>query len=76
VIIELAKKGKKNILVFAPSFVTDCLETVVEIGVEYRDLFIEHGGENLQMADALNDSDSWVDALHQILMGKHEMARK
>jgi protoporphyrin/coproporphyrin ferrochelatase len=70
VIIDLAKKGKKNILVFAPSFVTDCLETVVEIGIEYRDLFIEHGGETLQMADALNDSDSWVDALYQILMAR------
>jgi protoporphyrin/coproporphyrin ferrochelatase len=68
VVIELAKSGKKKILVFAPSFVTDCLETVVEIGVEYKELFKENGGEVLQMADALNDSEAWVNALHEIIL--------
>lgn len=66
-IIELAKAGKKSVLVFAPSFTTDCLETIVEIGVEYEELFRHHGGENLILAEALNDSDAWVDGLGDLI---------
>src|SRR5439155_26181670 len=39
IIEELAKKGKKKMLVFSPSFVSDCLETIYEIGEEYDALF-------------------------------------
>ncbi len=42
----LAKKGKKKILVFCPSFVCDCLETLYEIGVEYAQEFKHHGGNS------------------------------
>lgn len=68
VIINLAKSGKKKVLVFAPSFVTDCLETIIEIGYEYQEIFRKHGGETLQLAEALNDSDSWVEGLKEIIM--------
>jgi protoporphyrin/coproporphyrin ferrochelatase len=67
VVKQLAKDGKKKILVFAPSFVTDCLETVIEIGFEYAEIFREHGGEKLQMAEALNDSDIWAHALKNLI---------
>lgn len=67
VIVELAKAGKKRVLVFAPSFTTDCLETIVEIGVEYEELFRHHGGEKLTLAEALNDSDAWVDGLERLI---------
>jgi ferrochelatase len=67
VIIDLAKAGKKKVLVFAPSFTTDCLETIVEIGVEYEELFREHGGETLTLAPALNDNDAWVDGLEALI---------
>lgn len=66
-LIEKALNGKRKILVAAPSFVADCLETTVEIGFEYRELFIENGGEELKMADSLNDSHIWVDALSEIV---------
>ncbi len=39
VVKEQAKKGAKKLLVFSPAFVADCLETVVEIGSEYQQLF-------------------------------------
>ncbi len=39
VIKDLAKKGAKKLLVFSPAFVADCLETVVEIGSEYQQIF-------------------------------------
>ncbi|OFX61819.1 MAG: ferrochelatase [Bacteroidetes bacterium GWB2_41_8] len=66
-LIGLAKQGNKNILVAAPSFVTDCLETTVEIGWEYKEMFAENGGENLQMVESLNDSPQWISALDEIL---------
>jgi protoporphyrin/coproporphyrin ferrochelatase len=61
------KEGKKNILVLAPSFVTDCLETIVEIGEDYGELFKENGGETLQMVDSLNAEPQWIEAMLKII---------
>jgi len=66
VIEELAKKGKKKLLAFSPAFVSDCLETIYEIGVEYDELFKKHGGEKIQLVESLNDRPSWIDALARI----------
>ncbi|MDX8337832.1 ferrochelatase [Draconibacterium sp. IB214405] len=60
---ELLEKGKKKILIAAPSFVTDCLETTLELGVEYGEEFLEKGGEKLQLVDSLNTEKSWVETL-------------
>jgi len=68
VIIRLAKEGKKNLLVYSPAFVADCLETIIEIGEEYQELFEEHGGKKIQLVPSLNDGDDWIEALHQILL--------
>lgn len=67
VLLELLKEGKKRVLVVAPSFVTDCLETTVEIEMDYKKLFLENGGESLVMVQSLNDNDSWVEALKGIV---------
>jgi len=67
VLIQKAKEGIKKILIFAPSFVADCLETKVEIGIEYGHLFKKHGGEQLQMVESLNDHSFWIDGLEQII---------
>jgi ferrochelatase len=66
-LISRAKQGNKNILVVAPAFVADCLETTVEIGWEYKEMFIANGGENLQMVESLNDSPRWIAAIEEIL---------
>ena len=69
VIIEsLAKEGKKKILVFSPAFVADCLETTIEIGDEYQEIFEENGGQKVQLVESLNDNDTWVDCLEQIIL--------
>lgn len=60
VIEELAEAGKKRLLVFSPAFVADCLETTIEIGEEYLNIFREHGGEVLDLVPSLNDNDDWV----------------
>jgi protoporphyrin/coproporphyrin ferrochelatase len=64
---ELAKKGNKKILVFCPSFVCDCLETIYEIGIEYADEFKSAGGETLDLVQGLNDHPLWIKALEQII---------
>jgi len=66
-LISRAKQGNKNVLVVAPAFVADCLETTVEIGWEYKELFAENGGENLQLVESLNDSPQWISAMEEIL---------
>jgi len=66
-LVSRAKQGCKNILVVAPAFVSDCLETTVEIGWEYKELFAENGGENLQLVESLNDSSRWIAAMEEIL---------
>lgn len=60
---ELAKKGIKRVLAFSPAFVADCLETTIEVGEEYKELFEEKGGEHWELVESLNDSDNWVELL-------------
>jgi len=67
-IIEQAKKGAKKLLVFSPSFVADCLETLIEIGVEYQKLFEEHGGEKVQLVESLNDHALWIETLKEMVL--------
>jgi protoporphyrin/coproporphyrin ferrochelatase len=64
---ELAGRGCKKVLVICPSFTADCLETTVEIGDEYRSLFLSLGGTTLDLAESLNDSDAWVEAVAQMV---------
>ena len=63
VIKELAGQGVKSVLAFSPAFVADCLETTIEIGDEYKELFEELGGEHWQLVESLNDSQIWVETL-------------
>jgi ferrochelatase len=67
-ITQLAKQGKKKVLVFCPAFVCDCLETLFEIGEEYAHEFKQAGGERLQLVRGLNDHPKWIEALEQILL--------
>jgi len=67
VITTLAKEEKKRLLVVCPSFTADCLETTIEIGQEYKDLFLQNGGSKLTLVESLNDSESWVDAIGEII---------
>tara|TARA_B100000963_G_scaffold25482_3_gene19079 strand:- start:7933 stop:8961 length:1029 start_codon:yes stop_codon:yes gene_type:complete len=65
---ELAKKGAKKLLVFSPAFVADCLETTIEIGDEYQELFEEFGGEKVQLVESLNSSDIFVKGLSEMVL--------
>lgn len=67
VLKQLAKEGKKRVLVFSPAFVSDCLETVEEIGVQYKTLFVNHGGKVLDLVKGLNDHPQWIEAIERII---------
>jgi ferrochelatase len=67
VVKQKAKEGAKKLLVFSPAFVADCLETTIEIGVEYQEIFEEHGGEKVQLVESLNDHPIWIEALVDIV---------
>ena len=67
VLQAIANEGTKNVLVFSPSFTADCLETIIEIGDEYNELFISSGGQKLDYVESLNYSDLWSDAIISII---------
>jgi ferrochelatase len=67
VVEEQAEKGTKRILAFSPAFVADCLETVIEIGDEYQELFEEKGGEKIQLVPSSNDHDRFIDGLEELI---------
>lgn len=66
VIKNLAKQGNKRILALVPSFVSDCLETTIEVGEEYKEIFLAEGGEHWQMVQSLNDDTTWMECLKDL----------
>ena len=64
---KLAKRGVERLIVFCPSFVADCLETLEEIQVEGENQFRRHGGKHLIMVPSLNVEPVWIDALAAII---------
>jgi len=68
VVEECAKKGMKRILVFSPAFTADCLETIIEIGDEYQEIFHKLGGEKVQLVESLNDHPLWIKCLKDLVV--------
>ncbi|NKB62112.1 MAG: ferrochelatase [Gammaproteobacteria bacterium] len=63
----MPSKGIKNIQVVCPGFSADCLETIEEIAMENRDIFIESGGEVYEYIPCLNDSAEHLFALESLI---------
>ena len=63
---KLLADGSKKIAVVTPSFVSDCLETIHEIGIEYREEFMQGGGEIFQLIPNLNDDPVWFSSMLEI----------
>ena len=63
----LAQKGVKSLAVVTPGFTADCLETIEEIGVENRDIFLAHGGEHFARIDCLNDTPAGLDVIEAVV---------
>lgn len=66
-LIAEGEKGTRNIVVAAPGFAVDCVETLEELAIEGRDEFLEAGGENYAVLDCLNVSDAGVGLLDAMI---------
>jgi ferrochelatase len=64
---ELTGQGVKKLLVVSPSFVADCLETTLEIGEQYRDLFLSSGGEEFHFTKSLNADSDWIKTVYSLI---------
>lgn len=67
IIPELPKQGKTKVLAFSPSFVADCLETVIEVGSEFKEIFEKAGGQHWQLVESLNVHPLWVECLANMI---------
>lgn len=65
---ELPAKGIKKVMVIAPGFSADCLETLEEIEGENREHFIHHGGEKFAYVPCLNDSEEGLDVIQSVVL--------
>ena len=66
-LIEHARRGAGRVDVVCPGFVSDCLETLEEIGITARRRFLEAGGGELYLMPCLNESPAWIGALALIV---------
>lgn len=64
---RLAKEGRKRLLVICPAFVSDCLETIEEIGMRGQDTFLEAGGTEFTQIPCLNEHPLWITALEKMV---------
>ncbi len=72
IIQKLPKEGKKRVLAFSPAFIADCLETTIEVGDEFKEVFLEEGGEHWQLVESLNDHPIWVECLKSLVLQAKE----
>jgi ferrochelatase len=71
VLVELAERGVKRLLVTCPSFVADCLETLEEVAIRSKRDFIAAGGQELRLVPAVNASPSWIINFVELLNDKN-----
>ncbi len=65
---RLARNGVKKLLVICPAFVSDCLETIEEIGMRGKETFLAAGGETYTMIPCLNEHPLWIRALENFVL--------
>ena len=67
IIKDFPSRGIKSVLAFSPSFIADCLETTIEVGDEFKEIFEEAGGEHWQLVESLNNSQTWIACLQSMV---------
>jgi ferrochelatase len=64
---RLAKSGVRRLAIVAPGFAADCLETLEELDMENRAVFLAAGGERFSYIPCLNDSDLGMQVIARIV---------
>jgi ferrochelatase len=67
VMVKLAIDKVKYIAVICPGFISDCLETLEEINMTNRNIFINNGGSKYHYIPCLNDSEQCIDLLYNLV---------
>jgi ferrochelatase len=67
VLSALGAEGCQNLHIICPGFAADCLETLEEVAIQGKMIFQEAGGGDFHYIPALNDSDSHIQALVEII---------
>ncbi len=67
-IARLAAEGVKHMLLVPVAFASDHLETLFELGIEYRRQAMEKGVHQYEVTEGLNDSPIFIDALAQLVI--------
>ena len=65
---ELGKQKAARVDVICPGFVSDCLETLEEISIEGKSLFLSSGGREFHAIPCLNERNDWIHALTDIVL--------
>ncbi|MBF96115.1 MAG: ferrochelatase [Pelagibacterales bacterium] len=63
----LPSKGKKRVLILCPGFASDCIETLEEIEMEAKSIFLENGGKEFNYVPCLNDRKDHIDLLYKLV---------
>ena len=66
-LLDCIKDGVKSVDIISPAFTADCLETLEELNIGYRELFIEAGGKDYSYIPCVNDSSLFISALADII---------
>ena len=66
-LVAEGEKGTKRLVVAAPGFSADCVETLEELALEGRDEFLEAGGEEFAVMECLNTSGSGIEMLKSLI---------
>ena len=67
-LVSLAKNGAGRVDVVCPGFVSDCLETLEEIGIEVKQAFLGAGGREFHAIPCLNEQPQWIAALVELVL--------
>ncbi len=68
VLRELGEKKINRLTVISPSFTTDCLETLEELGMRGKEIFQNAGGGEFNLVPCPNDNEDWVETISQLLV--------
>ena len=64
---SLASKGVKNLLIICPGFASDCVETLEEIDIQGKDIFLKNGGKNFDLIPCLNDNSDHINLFEKLI---------
>jgi ferrochelatase len=69
-VINLAKNGCKKLAVLSPAFISDCVETLEEIDIGIKEVFLDNGGKDFTLIPCLNDSEEGIGLLDKLVMNE------